>query len=94
MKETMEFLVRHGYALLFAWVLGEQAGMPIPATPILMAAGALAGQGKLNGWIALGIALLASLCADTVWFDFGRRRGITPRYPTRHLTKTSHGALL
>lgn len=75
MKETMEFLVRHGYALLFAWVLGEQAGMPIPATPILMAAGALAGQGKLNGWIALGIALLASLCADTVWFDFGRRRG-------------------
>jgi membrane protein DedA with SNARE-associated domain len=75
MKETMEFLVRHGYTVLFVWVLGEQIGLPIPAVPVLMAAGALAGEGRLSWVTAMALALIASLVADTLWFEFGKRRG-------------------
>ncbi len=30
MSAGLEFLAHHGYALLFAWVLAEQAGLPLP----------------------------------------------------------------
>jgi len=41
MTETLEFLARHGYGVLFVWILAEQVGIPIPAVPVLLAAGAL-----------------------------------------------------
>ena len=34
-------LLTYGYLLLFAWVLVEQLGIPLPATPVLRAAGGL-----------------------------------------------------
>ncbi len=75
MHETIEFLLKHGYALVFGWVLAEQLGLPVPALPMLLAAGALAGAGKLSlGWAIL-LALAASLAADLVWYEFGKRRG-------------------
>lgn len=75
MNETLQFLVRHGYAVTFAWVLAEQLGLPIPAVPVLLAAGALAGQGKLSMAMLLLAAGIASLIGDTVWYEIGRRRG-------------------
>ena len=36
-----QVLLAYGYLLLFAWVLVEQLGIPLPATPVLLAAGAL-----------------------------------------------------
>ncbi len=75
MRETVDFLVQHGYSLLFAWVLAEQLGLPVPSLPLLLAAGALAGASKLNlGWV-LGLALLACVAADVLWYEVGRRRG-------------------
>ncbi len=75
MKETLEFVVDHGYALLFAWVLAEQMGLPIPSLPILLAAGALAGAGRLSlGWSII-LAVGASLIADLLWYEIGRHRG-------------------
>src|SRR5439155_1106871 len=41
LEQAADFLIRHGYALLFGWVLLEQMGLPIPAAPLLIAAGAL-----------------------------------------------------
>jgi hypothetical protein len=38
LDETIQFLIRHGQALLFGWVLLEQMGLPIPAVPLLLAA--------------------------------------------------------
>jgi membrane protein DedA with SNARE-associated domain len=32
-------LLTYGYILLFGWVLVEQFGIPLPATPVLLAAG-------------------------------------------------------
>ena len=75
MDETFQFLIRHGYTVLFVWVLAEQLGLPLPATPLLLAAGALAGAGEMNLALALGIAVLASLLGDVSWYEFGRRRG-------------------
>lgn len=75
MDETFQFLIRHGYSVLFLWVLAEQLGLPLPATPLLLAAGALAGAGQMNLALAIALAVLASLIGDVSWYEFGRRRG-------------------
>ena len=75
MDETFQFLIRHGYSVLFIWVLAEQLGLPLPATPLLLAAGALAGQGQMNIALAISLAVLASMLGDLSWFQFGRLRG-------------------
>ena len=75
MNQIIQFLLRHGYAVLFIWVLGGHIGLPIPAGPFLLAAGALAGEGQLNLAIAFGLAVIASLLGDTLWYLIGRHRG-------------------
>ncbi len=75
MNTTLEFLLRHGYAVLFVWVLAEQAGLPFPVLPLLLAAGSLSAQGKMNlsGVVLLSVA--ACLIADVAWFMTGRTQG-------------------
>jgi membrane protein DedA with SNARE-associated domain/rhodanese-related sulfurtransferase len=68
-------LLTYGYLLLFAWVLVEQLGIPLPATPILLAAGALSAQNELSFPLALAASLAAALTADSVWFLIGRKYG-------------------
>ena len=68
-------LLIYGYLLLFAWVLVEQLGVPLPATPVLLAAGALSAEHELNFVFALLAGLAASLTADSAWFLIGRRYG-------------------
>ena len=75
MNETHEFLVRHGTAVLFAAVFVEQIGIPLPAAPWLLAAGALAGAGEMNWFVALNAAVIGSVLADLIWFYLGRHRG-------------------
>jgi membrane protein DedA with SNARE-associated domain len=76
MNSTLEFLVRHGYVVLLAWVFLEQIGLPIPSVPLLLAAGALAGTGRMNIFLALFCAMFASICADSLWYQLGRIKGI------------------
>ncbi|MEO6594821.1 MAG: VTT domain-containing protein [Planctomycetota bacterium] len=76
MQALVDFLVAHGYLVVFLWVLGAQVGVPLPAIPLLLAAGALAGQGLLDLTTILVLAVLASLLSDTVWFLLGRRHGV------------------
>ena len=68
-------LLTYGYILLFAWVLVEQFGIPLPATPILLAAGALSSQRELSFPLALAAGLAAALTADSAWFFIGRKYG-------------------
>ncbi len=75
LKETVEFLIGHGYNLLFGWVLVEQMGLPIPAIPVLLAAGALGGTGKMDLPAAVSLALVAVILADLFWYSLGRYRG-------------------
>jgi membrane protein DedA with SNARE-associated domain len=76
MHSTLEFLVHHGYVVLLVWVFLEQAGLPLPSVPLLLAAGALGGMNRLNIGFSFLIAVIASLCADTIWYELGRRKGI------------------
>lgn len=75
MNETLDFLIRHGYTVVFLWVLAEQVGLPLPAIPFLLAAGALAGAGNLSPGIILALAVAASLLADLLWYGLGRSKG-------------------
>lgn len=68
-------LIVYGYLLLFAWVLVEQLGLPLPAAPVLLAAGALSAEHEINFLLALLAALAAALVADIAWFLIGRRYG-------------------
>ena len=58
-----------------AAVFVEQLGVPLPAAPWLLAAGALAADGKLNWLTALSAAAFGSLLADLIWFYLGRYGG-------------------
>ena len=75
MNEAVQFLAQQGYAVLFAWVLVEQLGLPIPSVPVLFAAGAQAGSGRMNLPFVLALVTLAALAADLVWYCVGRYRG-------------------
>jgi membrane protein DedA with SNARE-associated domain/rhodanese-related sulfurtransferase len=68
-------LLTYGYLLLFVWVLIEQLGIPLPATPVLLAAGALSAEHQISFPLALLAGLTATLIADTTWFLIGRRYG-------------------
>jgi membrane protein DedA with SNARE-associated domain/rhodanese-related sulfurtransferase len=68
-------LLTYGYFLIFGWVLLEQLGLPLPATPILLAAGALSVTEHMSFGGALLAGVAACLLADVSWFLFGRRYG-------------------
>lgn len=65
----------HGGPVLFALVFVEQAGLPLPSAPWLLAAGALSASGKLSPGFAVGVTALAAVMADSLWFYTGRRGG-------------------
>lgn len=75
MQTLIGFLVAHGYLVLFVWVLIEQAGLPIPSIPLLLAAGALAGAGRMNLALCLVVPVVASTISDFCWYEIGKRRG-------------------
>jgi membrane protein DedA with SNARE-associated domain/rhodanese-related sulfurtransferase len=76
MTETTQFLIDHGLPCVFAAVLLEQIGLPLPALPFLLAAGALSAIGKFDPMLGIGATVLACVMADTFWFYLGRRRGV------------------
>ncbi len=76
MPEFLQFLVDHSYTVIFIWVALDQAGLPLPAVPLLLAAGALAGMGDLSLPIILLTCVLASVPIDAFWFWLGRLRGV------------------
>jgi membrane protein DedA with SNARE-associated domain len=75
MNELLQFLIRHGYTVLFVWVLAEQVGAPVPAAPMLLAAGVLAGVGFLHFTLAFILGVAASLISDLLWYLIGRHKG-------------------
>jgi membrane protein DedA with SNARE-associated domain/rhodanese-related sulfurtransferase len=75
MSEVIHFIEKYGYWLLFASVVARQACLPVPANLALLAAGALAGSGKLNLIVIVVLTVLAFLSADLMWFEAGRRWG-------------------
>ena len=75
MPELLEFLVRYGYVLIFFWILLDQIGLPLPTGPILLTAGAMAGQQQLEFSTIIVVGLLACIPVDYGWYQLGRLRG-------------------
>jgi len=75
MALPIHILIVYGYLLLFVWVLVEQFGIPLPATPVLLSAGALSAEHEISFGLALGAALVGCLASDTAWFLIGRKYG-------------------
>jgi membrane protein DedA with SNARE-associated domain len=71
----IDFVERYGAALIFAVLFLDQVGAPIPATPLVLALGALAGSGSIDPVSSLLAAVAGSLCASLLWFRLGRRFG-------------------
>jgi membrane protein DedA with SNARE-associated domain/rhodanese-related sulfurtransferase len=65
----------NGYILLFLLVLADQAGLPIPAAPVLVGAGVLARTGAVQVPLLIALSALASLLGHGAWYWAGRRRG-------------------
>ena len=68
-------LAQYGVPLVGLNVLLQQIGLPIPAVPTMMLAGALAVAGRIDFASAFAISVAASLVADLLWFWAGRRYG-------------------
>lgn len=75
----MDFLIsaysQHGYSVLFALVLLEALGMPVPAALALLIAGGASAHGSLHFPTATACALAALMLGDTLMFLVGRYTG-------------------
>ncbi|MES2152721.1 MAG: VTT domain-containing protein [Pseudomonadota bacterium] len=75
MSKLVLLIQTYGVLMVFGTVLLEQIGLPIPAFPILIVAGALAVDGDVS-WVAvLAVSLAACLISDFFWFRAGRFYG-------------------
>ncbi len=75
MNAIVQFVLKHGYSVLFAASFAHQIGFPVPGPLFLFAAGALARNGNFGFVPALALAIAACVLADWVWYEAGRRRG-------------------
>ena len=75
MEHLIALIQHYGLAFVFVNVLVEQAGLPVPAYPTMIIAGALLAHGR-HGFAALLLAgALAAVIADTFWYLMGKRFG-------------------
>jgi membrane protein DedA with SNARE-associated domain len=73
MTNAAQFALTHGAAILFTWILAQQAGVPIPRAPLLIAVGSLASARRLGLASSLIAAFSACLLANGFWYRVGRR---------------------
>jgi membrane protein DedA with SNARE-associated domain len=74
--ETLDVFIRtYGYPALFGGMVIEQFVPPMAGEPLLLGAGALAGNGRISLWLAAALALAGTVVGDLVWYEVGRRGG-------------------
>lgn len=75
MNEILTLIGRHGYVLVFATVLAEALGFPMPAALALVAAGAGVASGALSAPMVGLLAVAGLILGDSLLFVFGRNMG-------------------
>ena len=68
-------MTAQAFSLLFAAVLANQAGVPLPVVPSLVAAGALSAHAGTGMVPSILVTVVAALVADAIWYGLGRWRG-------------------
>ena len=77
MTQNLIWLItQYGLPIVFANVFVDQIGLPVPAMPTLILAGAIAATGTLGLAPLFVAAVLACIVPDCVWFLVGRRYGM------------------
>jgi membrane protein DedA with SNARE-associated domain/rhodanese-related sulfurtransferase len=69
-------ITQYGLPIVAANVFVDQIGLPVPAMPTLILAGAIAATSSLGLTSLFVAAVLACLVPDSFWFLVGRRYGI------------------
>jgi membrane protein DedA with SNARE-associated domain len=93
MNEIVWLLTKHGYWLLFVCVLGRQACLPIPANLFVLAAGALAGFGKMSVIGIIAFSVSAFIVADLAWYEVGKRHGGKAIHFIRKATRNQYSQI-
>ena len=75
MQQLVSLLEQYGLSFVFLHVLIEQAGVPLPAYPTLIVAGALVAHANYDVPQLLLAAVAAALIADLAWYLAGARLG-------------------
>jgi membrane protein DedA with SNARE-associated domain len=75
MTAIFQFVLKHGYSILFAAIFVHQIGLPVPGPLFLIAAGALIAAHKLDPIAALAFSVIACVLADWIWYEAARRGG-------------------
>jgi membrane protein DedA with SNARE-associated domain/rhodanese-related sulfurtransferase len=75
MSGLLGLIEHHAYTLIFGWVLAEQAGVPIPSLPVMIAAGTMSAAHTLHIAYVVPLILLACLISDSAWWWLGKRYG-------------------
>ena len=75
MPELVPLIAHYGLVLIFANVLAEQLGVPVPAVPTLIVAGTLTVNGELSAGSVFAVAFVASTLGDVAWYVAGRLQG-------------------
>ncbi len=75
MEDWLSLLPAHGYSILFAAILLEAIGLPVPAALALLLAGGASARGALQPAYALAGAVAAMLAGDTLMYLMGRYTG-------------------
>ena len=68
-------MIESEYAVLFVLVAILGAGLPGPGDAALIAAGTLAGEGRLNVWIVLAVSMTAWMLGSVGGFEIGHYGG-------------------
>ena len=77
MTQNLVWLItQYGLPIVFVNVFVDQIGLPVPAMPTLILAGAIAASGALGVPSLFAAAVLACIVPDCVWFLVGRRYGM------------------
>ena len=75
MHDLIALVIAHGAWLVFGVTFAARLGIPVPAAPLLVVAGALAMGGQLGAFATFALAIVANLLGDAAWFWAGRRHG-------------------
>jgi membrane protein DedA with SNARE-associated domain/rhodanese-related sulfurtransferase len=76
MNYLIMMIQQYGVGFVFLNVLALQAGVPVPAYPALIVAGAYAAMGGRPLWQLVAVGIAAALVADTGWYLAGRKFGV------------------
>lgn len=69
-------LTQYGLTVVFFNVLLDQIGIPLPAAPTLIVAGAVTADGQLSLSAIFAASVIACLIADSGWYWVGQTYGI------------------